>query len=303
MKKFKDTITELPDYLVPVISDKENIVYLEQLRVKEYSNKLATLAGNRKALIPFSGGLDSTASLLMALESGVDVITVNFNYGQTYFEKERKVIQNIEDLIKVKYTESYNLWKSHYEIDISWIDQALKAKLEGNWKHIFPFRNYVIIQETAKLANKEEFTELWFSCVKGEVPYSGGDKSIVFLSKMSDILSTENILLVTPHLGLEKTDIVNWALSDLRRYDIIKETISCFGDKEKRQCGECQSCFNRGVAFFSNGKIEDVGFDATLVGLKEFTNYYKMQLNQTNYYSSTRKSQVQRFISFLEKND
>ena len=304
MKIYKTKISDIPNYLQLVLHDaKENLAYLEQIRVKEYSNKIPPLDGKRQVIIPYSGGLDSSASLLMALESGLTITTVNFNYGQLYFEKENRVISKIKKTIKDVYPESQGLWKSHYEIDISWLDQVLKSKISGHWKHIFPLRNYLIIQESSKYAISDAYTELWFSCVKGEIPYSGGDKSSVFLTYMSQLLSDKHIFLVTPLIGLEKTDIVHWSLFDKRRYQVIKQTISCFSGDKERQCGNCQSCFNRGVAFFCNGKIADVGFSPDKENMGSFVEHYSKHLNSDNNYSPERRKQIRSFISFLETND
>lgn len=303
MKIHTKQISDFPDYLVTTLNNKDNIAYQEQLRVKEYSMKVDPLPGKRQVIIPFSGGLDSTASLIMAIESGAEIITANFNYGQPYFEKEVRVIEKIMKLISEKYPESNTLWTEHHIIDISWLDKVIKGKVGGDWRHIFPLRNYLILQEASKLAKKSRYQEIWFSCVKGEIPYSGGDKSIVFLTYMSDILSKLNILLSTPHIGLDKSDIINWSLSDPKRYSIIKETISCFGGDGERQCGKCQSCFNRGVAFFSNNKIKDVGFDPSKKDLSDFIEYYKYGLKRSNYYSKRRSEQILNFIYLLEKDD
>src|SRR5687768_2671277 len=78
-----------PNYLETVLEDITNPLLLEQLRVKEYSQQLALIPGSRNTVIPWSGGLDSTASLLIALESGCTIHTVNFNYGRNIINKRR----------------------------------------------------------------------------------------------------------------------------------------------------------------------------------------------------------------------
>ena len=291
------TIKEIPNYLETILIDKDNLFYQEQIRVKEYSNKIPVMSGSRKAVIPWSGGLDSTASLLMAFESGLEVITININYGQSYYDKELFHIKNLISSIRKLYG---SLWNQHIEVDISWLDKRLKNELTGEWKHIFPFRNYIILEEAAKHCD-QEFSEIWFSCVQGEIPYSGGDKSAVFLASMKELVGKKNLQLVLPLVALNKTDILNWSMEDIdSRFDIIKNTISCFDGDGIDHCGKCQSCFNRAVAIFNSGVMKDCGLKIDKVMMKEWTDLYQEKLTKYDHYSPIRRKQLIKFIKYVE---
>ncbi len=298
MKHITKTLSKVPSYLIETI-EKESIPYLEQVRVKEYSKRLPPLEGQRVAVIPWSGGLDSTTSLIMAIEAGISIRTIFLNYGQPYIKKELLATNKLEKLIRAKYPEAD--WTEHYIVDVSFIDQLVKSKFNGEWGHIFPMRNFLILEESAAIAQPNRYTEVWFSSVQGEMPYSGGDKSVVFLTYMKEIFGKRNINLTTPLVGLTKADMVQWAIAQLDRFRIIRHTISCFNGEGDSHCGECQACFNRAVAFFAANQLPLSGVPYHKNALQNFGENYIRKLAKESYYSPTRRSQLQQFINFISQ--
>lgn len=290
-------INEIPKYLNDLLRDTDSELFKEQIRQKEYSQALPVREGQRHVFLPWSGGLDSTTSLLIALESSVKVTTVNFNYGQSYYEKEKVVIETLINKINEHYDTS--LWVNHLSVDISWLDSETKKHFGGEWGHIFPVRNYILLSEVFSFAKKVTFSEIWFSCVQGEIGYSGGDKSIVFLNETQKQFIKENVLLIMPLIGMGKSDIVRWAMQYGHRYDIIKRTISCFSGDGEKHCGKCMSCFNRAVGFNSAGKLEDVGFKASKENLKDWIEYYQKRIQGSNPYSVTKRKDILDLINIL----
>ena len=296
MKNTTKNIYNLPHYLLDSLREQD-LAYKEQVRVKEYSKREPVVDGTRTVFLPWSGGLDSTTSLLMAIESGLTITTVFMNYGQPYIEKELLATKTLQKLIKKHYPD--NKWENHITLNAQWIDEALKKEFTGEWGHIFPMRNFIILEETALLAKEVPFSEIWFSCVQGEIPFSGGDKSIVFITHMKSKLGAMNINLTTPLIGLNKGDMVAWAAQDPKRFEITSQTISCFNGEGKNHCGKCQACFNRAVGFFSVGKLDESGIDMSTAEFKEYAKNYVLKLQKEEYYSPTRKEQLQKFIASI----
>ncbi len=274
---------------------KDSIPYLEQLRVKEYSERIDPVPGIRRAFIPWSGGLDSTSCLFMALESGIDVTTVSFNYGQEYWNKESASTRQIRDKLKNSCTN----WIMHIEIDINYLVEELHKMFSGNWGHIFPLRNYIILKMISDLEYIKPYDEIWFGVVQGEIPYSGGDKSSIFLSYMKKFMGDRELQLVLPLIGLNKSDLLHWSLRKEVRYNTLVETVSCFSGNGGTHCGKCQSCFNRAVAFFGVNKLKDCGFKFEESDLLDFAERYKTKLQKEDYYSPSRKSDIINFINYL----
>ena len=233
----------------------------------------------------------------MALESGLEVKTINVNYGQTYYDKEFEHIKSLSTLIEDLYPES---WKNHLEVDVSSLNSNLKRRFKGEWKHIFPFRNYIILEEAAKhIENK--YSEIWFGCVQGEIPFSGGDKSAIFLTTMKETLGSRDIQLVLPLVAMNKSDILNWAVNEKEtRFNIVCHTISCFNGEGTNHCGECKSCFNRAVAFHSAGMVNKCGFKPQKESLRPLVESYKKKLKEFDHYSPIRRKQINNFINYIE---
>jgi 7-cyano-7-deazaguanine synthase len=303
MKIYTKKLDSTPSYLEKIINDPQSIIKLEQERVKEYSERKEPLRGNRIILIPWSGGLDSTASLIMAIESGCSVKTVFFNYGQEYVEKENKTVQQLIKTISNSIEVTKERWKAHHVIDISILYKHTQKQFNGDWGHIFPLRNYILLKESSLLLKDISYSEIWFSCIQGEIPFSGGDKSIVFLAEMQKELLSENIILTTPLIGLNKSDIIRWSQQKNYRYEIIKNTLSCFNGETDVPCGKCQACFNRLVGFASAGVSKDVGFIPSPDNLSTFITKYKKLFQSESHYSITRKEDMLSLIDSLSKND
>lgn len=298
MKHITKTLSKVPPYLSESI-ENETIPYLEQIRVKEYSKRLPPLDGKRIAIIPWSGGLDSTTSLIMAIEAGISIKTIFLNYGQPYIKKELLATKKLERLIRSKYPEAD--WNEHHVVDVHFLDDVIKSKFKGEWGHIFPMRNFLILEESAAIAPSDRYSEIWFSSVQGEMPYSGGDKSVVFLTYMKEILGKRSINLTTPLVGLTKADMVQWAITQPIRFPIIQDTISCFNGEGNAHCGECQACFNRAVAFYAADRLSVSGVPYQSKALQNFAESYVLKLAKESYYSPTRRTQLQQFIKFIRQ--
>jgi 7-cyano-7-deazaguanine synthase len=299
--KYTNILNEnTPEYIVSLLDNQESELFKEQIRQKEYSEVIPKLKGERHAYVLWSGGLDSTTALLMALESNIKVTTVNFNYGQSYYEKELAHIKKLTPLIENEY--STTKWVEHISIDISMMDEHMKSLLPGTWGHIFPVRNYILLYEVYKIIKKHPYTEIWFGCIEGEIDFSGGDKSMVFITEAQKQFMESNVRLVTPLIGMGKADCVRWTMDKQRRYEAIKESISCFSGDGLSHCGKCMSCFNRGVGFNAAGKIDDVGYSVSLQNLSPWIEYYSDRILSDNPYSITKLEDIQTYIDFIKHN-
>lgn len=295
MKRVTKNIQKLPKEVIELIKDTESTPYLEQLRVKEYEKQIPQLKGEEIAIIPWSAGLDSTTSLLMALESSIKVKTVFFDYGQEYVDKERDSIEKILSIIENS-TYSDQIIE-HVELDISWLSSQMSELFPGDWAHIFPMRNFIILYLSVDLF-EDEYKSLWFSPVQGEIPFSGGDKSKVFIRYMEEYMITRfNTPLRLPLINLSKGDLVHWGKRDDFRMKVIMKTISCFELSTEKQCGKCQACFNRAVAFNSVDSIGQSGINLQSAEFEKFINLYKKKLLKNDYYSNRRREEFTKFIN------
>lgn len=211
--------------------------------------------------VPVSGGLDSTACYLMAKRTGKKVIPVYFDFGQEYREKELKALE------KIGITPEY--------VDLrSLLDTGFGNKYAGEWQHIIPARNLVIL---CSVADKMTAGEIYFGAVEGELKdNNGGDKSRYFLLKLNTVLADYNktVVVKTPLEHMTKGDIGRWFLDNGYEAE-FDATISCFSGGEGH-CGKCQACFRKLLACHAIGKKfeaeETVVANGTPFAVKYFRN-------------------------------
>jgi len=189
---------------------------------------------NFRVYLAISGGMDSFTLHNMLMESGTKFESVFFNIGDDSHVLERKVIGN---LIKTPI-----------------IDLSLEQWKFERHDYILSGRNVVIILLLAhSMQQRGHWGEIWMGNLQGESPDFGGDKSRRFFNDMNILLAMSgyDARIVNPLIGFDKFDeVVYW--KDRGRVDELIATKSCFSDIYFN-CGQCQSCFRKYIAFLYNG--------------------------------------------------
>lgn len=187
---------------------------------------------NFRVYLPISGGMDSATMKNMLDEAGTLYRSFYFDFGQEYAKEEMQVLRKV------------------LNIDFQRLD--FTSLFFKNFKHIMVGRNAFIIFMLAKIMrSRGEWGEIWFGNLQGESPVLGGDKSRRFFNDIQKILYSENydIRVINPLLGVNKVDeVAYWKYRDI---NLLRSTKSCFSGKVL-QCGKCQACFRKYVAFMAN---------------------------------------------------
>ena len=200
---------------------------------------------NRKALVIFSGGQDSTTCLIQAIaEYGVEnVETVTFQYGQRHaielekarwIAKDLGVKQTLIDTSVIKSITHNALMDANADIE----------QKDGELPNTFvDGRNALFLSYAAIYAKGQEIHDIITGVC--ETDFSGyPDCRDVFIKSMNVTLNLAMdypFNLKTPLMYLTKAQ--TWALADeLGALDYIREhTHTCYEGVE-RGCGECPSC-------------------------------------------------------------
>ncbi|MBL1211073.1 7-cyano-7-deazaguanine synthase QueC [Geminocystis sp. GBBB08] len=213
----------------------------------------------KKAIVLFSGGLDSSTSAAIAIESGYDTIALSFRYGQKH-AKELEIAQKLAPKLGIK---------EHYIIDInlslwggsSLTDDNMDIPEDGIKPHEIPStyvpgRNTVFIAIALSLAEVKEAEGIFLGI--NAVDYSGyPDCRPEYLSAFQQLANFSSKVgvegkppqLIAPLIQLSKEEIVKKAIS----LNVpIEETWSCYQGEEK-PCGVCDSCRIRNEALIKAG--------------------------------------------------
>lgn len=221
-----------------------------------------------KAMVLFSGGVDSTTCLSLAAErfGWENVIPLTVRYGQKH-EKETQAARNILEHFHLKgmeidltpvfaYSDCPLL--SHSEKDIpkgSYAGQL--SRTDGSPVSTYvPFRNGLFLSAAASIALSKGCSYLYYGAHRDDVAGNAyPDCSVDFFNSMNQAVyegSGKALRLVAPFINSCKADIVRQGLRLNTPYEL---TWSCYegGDKP---CGRCATCLDRKKAFAANG-VED----------------------------------------------
>lgn len=211
----------------------------------------------KKAISVFSGGLDCTVATSVFSKSH-KIHAITFNYGQKAYKRELKASKEI--CKKMNWT--------HEIIDLPWLANISNSSLNTNEKipelSAEDLDNLKISQESANSvwvpARNTVFTSIALSYAESigassiivgwnsEEGATFPDNSKGYMEKFNELIkegSPENIIIEAPLIDLNKEEIIKLGVE----YDAPMElSYSCYKG-EGKQCGICESCMRRKLAF------------------------------------------------------
>jgi 7-cyano-7-deazaguanine synthase len=218
--------------------------------------------GQRRALVLFSGGQDSTACLAWALERYARVETIGFDYGQRH-AVELDCRRRVRAALQVKFPQWKTKLGDDHLLDLSLLGQisdtamtetrAIELNAQGLPNTFVPGRNLLFFTFAAAVAYRRGINVL----VGGmcETDYSGypdcRDNTLKALQVAVSLGLDAPMTIETPLMWLDKAQ--TWALADqIGGETLVKLTIeythTCYlGERSQRHawgygCGMCPAC-------------------------------------------------------------
>ena len=221
-----------------------------------------------KALILFSGGIDSTTCLAMAVEKygRKNVIVLSTLYGQKH-TRELKAARNIAkyynielleiDLAKIfAYSNCSLLSHSDEKIPHSSYAEQLKETEGETVSTYVPFRNGLFLSVAASVALSKECDIILYGAHGDD---AAGNAYPDCSKKFNDAInlaiyegSGKKLKVEAPFVDMHKKDIIKIGLDLKIPYEL---TWSCYEGKEF-SCGKCGTCIDRERAFELNGTVD-----------------------------------------------
>lgn len=218
-----------------------------------------------KALVLFSGGVDSTTCLGVAVQKYGEnqVIALSVSYGQKHNReilaaKQVTKYYGVEhltlDLTDIfAHSDCSLLQHSRQEVPQETYAEQLK-KTEGKPVSTYvPFRNGLFLASAASIALSRDCEVIYYGAHADDAAGNAyPDCSEKFHQSMADAIwvgSGEQLRIEAPFVGKTKAEIVRIGLNLQVPYQL---TWSCY-EGRKKPCGVCATCIDRAKAFHANG--------------------------------------------------
>ena len=213
---------------------------------------------NKKALILFSGGLDSTTVLHHAITKGYDCISLTIDYNQRHsyeIESSQKYLKNLK------------LKGYVFKIDLTQIggsaltDNAINVPTEMNIGipvTYVPARNTIFLSIASAYAEKIGIDQIFIGV--NQIDYSGypdcrpdfidSFKTTINLGTKTGV-DGKQLEIHTPLINMSKKDIIKYGHDMGIDYS---QTVSCYQlDNNGNACGHCDACKLRKEGFLLAG--------------------------------------------------
>lgn len=236
-----------------------------------------------KALVVFSGGMDSTVALYFAKQRVDEIEAISFNYGSKHNDEEFKRAEKTAQKLGIKLK----------RIELPFINELFKSDLlksggeipEGHYSQknmqqtVVPFRNGIMLAIAAGYAESINAQYIVLGNHFGDhAVYPDCRDSFITPMKFAIREGTDNkIELYSPFVNINKTEIAK--IGKNLNVDFT-ETYSCYKGGPVH-CGLCSTCYERREAMFDAGiKDETQYLDKTdfLELRKKYEEKYKAEL-------------------------
>ena len=221
-----------------------------------------------KALVLFSGGVDSTTCLAMAVDKygRENVIALSISYGQKH-KKEIQAAEKIADYygVELKQLDLARIFEgsdcsllssSGEEIPKESYAEQLEKTGGKPVSTYVPFRNGLFLSCAASVAISNGCTEIYYGIhmddAAGNADPDCSDEFNEAINSAIYIGSGRQLKVTAPFVNMRKSDIVAKGLNLNVPY---RMTWSCYEGGEK-PCGVCGTCRDRIAAFKANGITE-----------------------------------------------
>ncbi|WP_417506307.1 7-cyano-7-deazaguanine synthase QueC [Marinomonas gallaica] len=217
---------------------------------------------SNKAVVVYSGGMDSYTVLHTALAAGKDVYALSFDYGQRH-SKELD--------IAAKVCQKFNI--PHKVVDISAINSLMAGSSltddieipEGHYAEdsmkntVVPNRNMVLLSMAIAYAVSLEAPEVYYGAHAGDhhIYPDCRPEFVHAMNAVSQIANYEPVEIVTPFLNSSKGEILAAGLAMNLNYG---DTWTCYNGREKA-CGKCGACNERMEAFNEQGVTDPLSYE------------------------------------------
>ncbi|MEP7317790.1 MAG: 7-cyano-7-deazaguanine synthase [Panacibacter sp.] len=205
----------------------------------------------KSCVLLFSGGIDSSNTLVMLLKENFTVFPLYIDYGQKSLKNELKAVKYFVRKFKINPLKivKTNTYKNIFNHPLLSLNEQLEiptlnATTSKNFLH---FRNLTFACIAAIYSREVKAQNIAFGFIKKDSFKSFPDTSPDFVMKLNDLLEIIEpnfpIKIVSPGITFSKAEIIEYGIEN--KIPLAK-TYSCY---EGERCFKCESCLEVMNAF------------------------------------------------------
>ncbi|RUO21238.1 7-cyano-7-deazaguanine synthase QueC [Aliidiomarina iranensis] len=216
----------------------------------------------KRAVVIYSGGMDSFTVLNRAIADGCQVAALSFNYGQRH-SKELDYAAKVCEKLKIE----------HKIVDIRAINSLLAGSsltsdiavpnadyAESNMQStVVPNRNMILLSLAIGYAVSIDADEVYYGAHAGDhdIYPDCRPEFVEAMNTVSQLANYKAIPVHSPYLHNTKGDI----LADGIRMNLdYADTWTCYNGRE-HACGKCSACRERLAAFAAHGITDPLTYE------------------------------------------
>jgi 7-cyano-7-deazaguanine synthase len=224
-----------------------------------------------KAVVPISGGMDSTVLLHLAASRYDKIITVNYDYGQKHRDKEINCASfQIESLdmpvdslhIKLPFFKDICQVSSLLNDNIA-VAKAKDVMGDPQTVNYVPYRNLMLLSISLAIAENYGASAVFHGAAQADSVAGFWDGSVEFLNQINsiaDLNRRHRIAVIAPLIDKSKAEIIKLGI----KHNVdFSQTWTCYEGDEKA-CGECTACALRIKGFIDAGYIDPIPYKISI---------------------------------------
>lgn len=225
----------------------------------------------QRAVVIYSGGMDSFTVLHKARQKGYELFALSFNYGQRHSKELDYAAQVCAEL---------NI--PHKVVDITAINELVGGSAltsldievpEGDYAEenmkatVVPNRNMILLSLATGYALSLGADRVFYGAHSGDhtIYPDCRPEFVEAVNQVTQICDWQPITIEAPYLYDDKITILKDGLAMGLDYS---KTWTCYNGREQA-CGKCGSCVERLEAFTRNGAIDPLAYE--LASVEEIT--------------------------------
>lgn len=226
-----------------------------------------------KAVIIFSGGIDSTVMLTEQVKTmGKDnVKALFFDYGSKHNERELEAAKKITELLSVP-MEIVHIGSLNRLLASDLLQTEKDVVQPGSTderKRVFiPFRNGIMLSVAVGYADSIDYNQVYIGTHRHVDPtqtYPDCTRNFINCFSAASFEGTyRNVTVMAPLSAVTKPGIIKMGLAIGAPLQL---TYSCYNGREL-QCGKCGTCLDRIKGFRALGMFDPGKFEISIDGIK-----------------------------------